>query len=298
MFDTTIDRYRPSAPRIGPFASRHFLSTLWRHTALPGQVPHILADEKGEVVLVECSDGLGLLGHEDLVDYRSPVGDTIELLADRFRRLGPGRRFRFDSLPASAADVFTTALDRAGIPHRTLPHTATAVLDLPGSFDDYLAAIGKKQRHETRRKRRRFEAALGAPRVVDFRETGPVLEEFFSLHRRSEGPKGSFMTDRMAGLFADLVGGEGWRLAVLYGDGPRLAAAAISYVDESGYYLYNSAYDPDLRPASPGVVLLSELIRIAIDDGLEVFDFLKGDETYKFRMGARRRSLFVVEGAT
>ena len=298
MFDTTADRQPPAAPRIGPFAGRHFLSTVWRHTGLPGQVPCVLADEEGEVVLVETTDGLGLLGHEDLVDYRSPVGEATGLLADRFRQLGPGRRFLFDSLPDEAADVFTTALDRVGIPYRTARHTATAVLDLPGSFDDYLAAISKKERHETRRKRRRFEATLGAPQVVTIRETGPALDSFFRLHRRSVGSKGSFMTDRMAGMFADLLGGEGWQLDALYGDDPRLVAAVISYVDASGYYLYNSAYDPDLRHASPGVVLLSELIRLAIGKGLEVFDFLKGEETYKFRMGARPRPLFLVEGTT
>ena len=258
----------------------------------------VLADERGEVALVEDSDGLGLPGHEDLVDYRSPVGDTVHLLAECFGQLGRGRRLRFDSLPATAAAVFTAALDRAGIPHRTVPHTTTAVVDLPGSFDDYLMSIRKKERHETRRKRRRFAAALGKPRVVTFPEAGPALEEFFRLHRRAEGSKGSFMTDRMAGMFGDLLGGEGWRLDALYGDDPRPAAAVIGYADRSGYYLYNSAYDPDLRGASPGVVLLSELIRSAIESGLEVFDFLKGDETYKFRLGARSRSLFVVEGVT
>ena len=293
----TRDRHRPVSPRIGPFANRHFLSTLWRHTALPGQVPRVLADDTGEVVLMEEAGGIGLLGHEDLVDYRSPLGDAVDLLADRFRRLQSGRRFRFDSLPATSARVFSTALDRAGVAHRTVPHTAAALLELPGSFDDYLMSIGKKERHETRRKRRRFAAALGPPRIVTLEEAGPALEDFFRLHRRSRGSKGSFMTDRMAGMFADLLGGAGWRLDALYGDEPRLVAAVIGYADRSGYYLYNSAYDPDLGHASPGVVLLSELIRMAIGNGWEVFDFLKGEETYKLRMGARRRPLFVVEGS-
>ena len=298
MFDTTADRHPPAAPRVGPFAGRHFLSTVWRHTAESGQIPCVLADDEGEVVLVEGADRLELLGHEDMIDYRSPVGETMELLADHFGQLAPGRRFRFDSLPARAADVFTMALDRAGVPYRLAPHTSTAVLDLPSSFDDYLAVIGKKERHETRRKRRRFEAALGAPRMVTFLEAGPALDRFFLLHRRSEGSKGSFMTDQMAGMFVDLLEGEGWRLDALYGDAPRLVAAVISYMDGSGYYLYNSAYDPDLRHTSPGVVLLSELIRLAIGKDLEVFDFLKGEEIYKFRMGARPRPLFLVEGTT
>lgn len=286
------------APSIGPFASRHFLDTVWRHTGGPDQVPLILADGRGEVVLAEASGRIELLGHEDLVDYRSPVGEATDLLVGEFLRPAASREFRFDSLPAEAADVFIAALTRAGIGYRKVLHTTTAVLGLPGSFDEYLRMIGKKERHETRRKRRRFEAMYGPPRLHGFTEYGPAVEEFFRLHRMAGGGKGQFMTDRMAAMFSGLLAGEGWRLDALYGDGPGLAAAAFGYADGTGYYLYNSAFDPAFRKASPGVVLLSELIRSAIETGLEVFDFLKGDETYKTRLGARRRSLFVVEGET
>ena len=290
-------RLGPVAPRIGPFAVHHFLETIWRFTGEPDQVPVVLADQGGEVVLMQVDDRLALLGHEDLVDYRSPVGETIDLLAHLFRS-SPGRAFRFDSLPAEAAGVFAAALDRAGVKYRRSHHATTAVLSLPGSFDEYLGLIGKKERHETRRKRRRFGASLGAPRLVGFTGYGPPVEEFFRLHRMSRGSKGGFMTDRMAAMFSALLSGEGWRLDALYGDDSRMVAAAIVYADSTGYYLYNSAYDPAFRAASPGVVLLSELIRSAIAAGLEVFDFLKGEETYKFRLGAQRRPLFVVEGST
>lgn len=295
-FDPFPMRPPPVAACIGPFATRHFLDTVWRHTVEPSQVPIILSDRRGEVVLAEVSGRIGLLGHEDLVDYRSPVGDTVDLLADEFRRRAGTGECRFDSLPVEAADVFTAALARAGTDYRSSTHTATAVMTLPASFDEYLGMIGKKERHETRRKRRRFEATLGPPRLVGSTEPGPALEEFFRLHRLSGGGKGRFMTDRMALMFSDLLAGDGWRLETLYGDGPRPAAAAIGYLDRTGFYLYNSAYDPEFRNASPGVVLLSELIRSAIEADLKVFDFLKGDETYKFRLGARRRPLFVIEG--
>ena len=40
--------------------------------------------------------------------------------------------------------------------------------------------------------------------------------------------------------------------------------------------------------------MLSHLIESAINQGKPVFDFLKGDETYKFRLGAEERPLFRV----
>ena len=296
LFDGPEGARPPAAPRVGPFATRPFLEAVWRHTARPGQSPLVLADGRGEAALVEEGGLLELMGHEDLVDYRSPSGDASALLESLFRRLPPGRRFRFDSLPARAAEVFTAALDQAGVSYRSAPHSSTAVLELPAAFDDYLAGVGKKERHEIRRKQRRFEAELGPPRLVAHRGAGPALDRFFVLHRRSKGRKGSFMTDRMEGFFTGLLAGGGWRLDALYGGGGQMAAAVLGYADESGYYLYNSAYDPGLRQASPGVVLLARLIRRAVEERLEVFDFLKGEEAYKLRMGARPRPLYLVEG--
>ena len=111
------------------------------------------------------------------------------------------------------------------------------------------------------------------------------------------------MTAPMRALFTDLITNSGWQIDALYGDGPRCFALALSFVDENGYYLYNSTIDPTARESSPGVVLLTRLIedQIAIMGGEKesrVFDFLKGDEQYKYRLGAQARPLYVVEGVT
>ena len=72
-------------------------------------------------------------------------------------------------------------------------------------------------------------------------------------------------------------------------------AASFGFEDDSAYYLYNSAFDPGAAAASPGAVLVDLLISAAVAAGRNRFDFLKGDEDYKFRLGAVPRPLFVVE---
>ena len=44
-------------------------------------------------------------------------------------------------------------------------HQSAALVALPASHDGYLEDLGKKQRHEVRRKRRRFAEELGEPRL-------------------------------------------------------------------------------------------------------------------------------------
>jgi CelD/BcsL family acetyltransferase involved in cellulose biosynthesis len=290
---------RPVAPSVGPFAGRSFLATLWRHRATNDDALWIVEQEDALVVLCHHGDVVRMAGDSHLVDYRTPLGATVsDLIADVVTDLPSGTAIRFDSLPIEAAEPIVKGMAAVGIPVVPLQHTTAAVLHLPESFDEYLQAIGKKERHEMRRKRRRFREHLGFVELIRVGRSGDVFDQFIDLHRRSAGAKGSFMTDDMAGLFEDLLSLPGWEIDALVYGGGVVAAAAFGFVGEDGYYLYNSAYDPDLHHVSPGVVMLGALIERAIDEGKAVFDFLKGDEAYKFRLGAVERPLYAIEAVS
>lgn len=102
------------------------------------------------------------------------------------------------------------------------------------------------------------------------------------------------MTETMERLFTTLAEDAGATVHRLVCGG-RVRAAAFGFETPDGYFYYNSAYDPDAAMASPGVVLLSSLIDEQIRRGVRVFDFLKGDERYKYRHGAVARPLSTVE---
>ncbi len=165
------------------------------------------------------------------------------------------------------------------------------MLDLPDSRDAYLAGLASKQRHEVRRKRRRFVEVFGD---ATLRRRSEAFGAFVDLHRCAPGEKGEFMTDPMARFFESLLD-RGFVLDVLETSKGDMVAAAFAYEDDDAYYLYNSAFDPEAYHVSPGVVLVDVLIEQAIEAGKPGFDFLKGDEVYKFRLGARERPLFEVE---
>jgi CelD/BcsL family acetyltransferase involved in cellulose biosynthesis len=185
----------------------------------------------------------------------------------------------------------------AGLKVSVQEREVTAVLDLPSSHDEYLALLQKKERHEIRRKLRRFEDTCGPPRLIDDSTQGG-LTTFAGMHRAASGEKGRFMTQEMETFFSDLLAVDGARLDLLVDGRGNTVAASFGFQDERAYYLYNSAFEPDAADASPGLVLIDRLLRRAIGEGLSRFDFLKGDEPYKFRLGARRRPLYVVETAT
>ena len=287
---------RPVARDTGPFPGRAFLETLWNHR--PSGRLCLTESESALIPLVLGETAWHWVGHPDLVDYRSPLGEEVDDLLAVLLTTGPtGHPYRFDSLPAEAAEVVRRGLEKAGLDPRSDQHAVAARLQLPHSYETFLGLIGRKERHEIRRKRRRFEEEHGRPVLVTSRGNSEGFETFVGMHRSSSGAKGRFMTAEMKELFLSLAGQDGWRVEVLSGEEYEPVAAAFVWGDADGFYLYNSAVDRS-SGGSPGIVLLSMLIERAIRDGCRVFDFLKGDEPYKFRLGAVARPLFKFEGST
>ena len=164
------------------------------------------------------------------------------------------------------------------------------VLALPATWDDYLAKLSGKDRHELQRKMRKLEREL--PDVT------------VSVHARAEGS-----TRRSAGS-SPCTGSprsarrSSWTSA--WSDSsatspsrspPGLGAPVVSRVrgrprgelslhrDGGSVGLYNSGFDPAHARLAPGIVLLAHVIRDAIERGVPVFDFLRGEEPYKCDFG-------------
>ncbi len=169
-------------------------------------------------------------------------------------------------------------------------------LALPSTWDGYLTGLPSKLRHEIKRKAKKLEAETGPYRVVtaDAVTLGPMLDRFVELHRTSEGPKGVFMVPGMEIFFRRL--GEAFcadgvfRLTMIEVRG-ELAAGTIGFEFDGTTYLYNSAFDRAWGVLAPGMVLVAEDIRAAIEDGCEGFDLLKGDYQYKYRFGSVPRRI-------
>ena len=283
----------PIADSIGPFASRPFLEVVWNHRETTGIDLHIESIAGGAAALVTDGDRVEFAGQSNLTDYHSPLGPAGGEALTQALTSHHGSSVYLDSLPLEAIATVEEAVRAAGGLPSTSQHETAAVLNLPASYDDWLASIGKKERHEVRRKRRRFVAEFGDIEIVP--HGSEAITMFCAMHRTSQGDKGMFMTGEMQSYFEDLLDTGGATIHTLVCDGiPR--ANAFGFETDDGYYYYNSAYDVDAAMASPGIVLLASMIEAQIARGAGTFDFLKGDERYKFRHGASPRPLYAVSG--
>jgi CelD/BcsL family acetyltransferase involved in cellulose biosynthesis len=168
------------------------------------------------------------------------------------------------------------------------------VLTLPSGldFDGYLATLGKKDRHEIRRKIRRAEA-LGDIRLTDSSDPLADLDTFIDLHQRKWGEEGLFPPTPggdMSRVFLRRLfeehGPEGPIRLSLLTVADRLIAAGIQFLIPDGYLYYNAGVDPEARDLSPGVLMVAAYIQRAIAEGCHRLDFMRGDEPYKYEWGA------------
>lgn len=250
------------------------------------------------------------LGGDDLTDYLGPlIADRSlqrevagALLGFLKEELSDWALFDAKCLPVpfGFAEWLVEAAHRLGMEFSLQLTDMTAVLPLPRSFEEYTRTLHPKDRHELRRKLRRFER--DAPQAVYRRSTAESLQTdldaFVHLHRGSEGLKGKFMLPERATFFSR-VANVFQPLGILSLDFLELegnvVASTFSFEFDGVFYLYNSAYDHSMRALSPGLMLVVHLIKRSIEQGLGKFDFLRGRERYKFDLGAEPLPLHTVK---
>lgn len=171
-------------------------------------------------------------------------------------------------------------------------------IQLPGDWETYLAGIDKKQRHEIRRKMRRAEESETPSRwyvVDDDTNLDSEIDAFLDL-MKNDADKVGFLKPAMQSFLRKVVHcafeEKCLQLAFLEVDGKK-AAAYLSFDYLNRIWVYNSGLNREFQSLSPGWVLLGHLLRWANENFRSEFDFMRGDEEYKYRFGAVDR--FVVK---
>ena len=303
-----------SATRV-PFLRYEYLRLWWtqwaRHEWGPDATLFVVLalDQDGDLLAAapwfRAPDPAGrrvlrFLGGDALTDY----GDVLApaTLAPAFWRALAGQ-----VLAASAGD----ALDLTHIPQTSptlsaAPPALTAVgwtaqhavmetaprILLPASWEAYLQALPRKQRHELRRKMRRAAAHRPPVRMRTVHATAGLdapAEVFLRLMAHNPR-KAAFLTPPVRAFFRALMhtaAQHGWLHLAFLDVGDRPAAAYLAFDFGQRLWIYNSGLDPAFAHLSPGWVLAGHLIQRAIAHGYRVLDWLRGDEDYKYRLGGR-----------
>lgn len=303
------ERLSRTSPQAGVFSSyawcRAWVETVGRDAAVCIVTCH---DEADRIValLPACIDRAGPVRWLRFLGHAGVNGDHLDLLsaaADRSACLDAVLDYVDQShdcdglvLGEVEADSQTRERVRAwaaahGYPVQERERRVVPYLDLPDSFDTYLASLSANMRYHIRRRRRELEKLPGAATHVlrGAAEVEHGVEALFRLHElrwRRDGLPGNFQNPAKREFLhrycAAACGQDSVRCHVLYiQDEPQGVLLAFYGGGTASYY--QMGWNPGCPLASPGVILLAESIAQAIGEGLHKYDFLRGDEDYKWK---------------
>lgn len=182
----------------------------------------------------------------------------------------------------------TTAAASA-LPSARLESDSFFAVDLPASFESFVAERGSRTRRTFRQLLRRLEQ--DELEIHTPRERGCLFNEFVRLHREradSLGEEHWQIDERLAQMLNDLC--EQGRLTMpaqeLVGNEGTIAVSILIDYKQT-LFAYNIGVDCSERNFSPGILLLLEAVRVAIESGLERLDLGPGEYRYKHEFGAR-----------
>ena len=241
-----------------------------------------VARQLGDHNVCDYAGVLALPGHEDAV--------ALGLLEWLMEDLTPVLELWGVPEDSPFRAGFQKAATRFNWNYREAPEAVCPGVDLPGDFDSFVASLGKHDRHELRRKLRNLESAgmvtCDAATTAD--EIVPQIDGLLDMMRASRDAKAAFLTPMMEAFFRDLgatFGALGLaRLVTLKLDGVPVART-FSFENATTEFLYNCGFDPEFAHLAVGLASKAYAIEDAIRRGKTRFDFLRGDEEYKRRLG-------------
>jgi CelD/BcsL family acetyltransferase involved in cellulose biosynthesis len=289
-----------------PFHTGRFILSWWHDRLAKNPASQLVTakvvddDRIVGICAFELDSGrLSFAGGCDVVDYMGPVA-----MAGREKEVAAAlSQWMFDAPPWTHASlaglIHNDAAAQAIIDEvvRVAPDAVVEPYDqaprIEAAPQGYLALLNSKRRADILRKRNRLIEAVGELElVVSTRETvADSLERLLSWKAEASPATREFVAeygDFVRTMVGELAAVDAGHVVELHADG-RPLASAIMLAHGNTALIYNMAYDLSLATAdraglAPGVVLVSLLVERNLDRGLR-FDFLKGAQDYKLRLG-------------
>ena len=248
------------------------------------------------------ADYSGLICHPDYEEQAIPLLSS-RVISMRWREMSLKNLYISDRRLA----LFLSSFNEKHYAHEFLERTGRSdginrlvcpYVDLPTSFDTYLA---EKLSANTRQKVRRYLRKVETSTNLKITHSAPETHErdldiLIGFWKKKWAARKGRDVKRLGDKYRDILQ-QGLRhntifLPVLWQDDKPLGALA-SFIDrqkQTLLYFVAGRKETHNNPP-PGLVLHAHSIRWAIENGLEIYDFLRGNESFKYSYGAKDRQI-------
>jgi len=197
-----------------------------------------------------------------------------------FRACSQVRRVRFNGCRLDPAPL--------SLPNRVLASSEDTIVELPGTYHDYLAGLGASTRKNLRWYTNRFAKNFPGHMVVVHQGTdipAALAGAIITLNRRRMEAKGeaSSITTAEEGRLLEFIAYHGFCTALVV-DGCVVAGTLGSRVGRE-YYGHVQGFDPQYAKFRPGWLCLMHTLEESHARGVRRFHTLWGEAEYKTQLG-------------
>jgi CelD/BcsL family acetyltransferase involved in cellulose biosynthesis len=241
--------------------------------------------------------GVGLSDYLQVIASRGNERRVVEALASWLSsRQGEWDAFDLEDAPEKSPSFehLPAALDARGLRVIRYHGTVCPRISLPDSEAALMSQLGPSTSYNLKRKMKRLKTGF-RHEIRLIKSPGDPIEgamrDFAVIHGgrwKSQGHPSAFDDPRHVAFHEEVCRGlarRGWlRIYFLDVDGAP-TAVSFSFNFRGTIYMYQSnahASDEVMR-CSPGLIVRSVAMTDGIQEGMRVFDFMRGNEAYKYR---------------
>ncbi len=258
-----------------------------------------VSTEKGEVLgaFERAGEEVHFAGGEEIADYLDLIGPEWAKAAawaeigDYFKHKGVAKLVLRNFPDDSGSMTFFRETEKLpslarGPLVEIVEEDTTPILTLPADWEIYVSSLDRKDRHELRRKMRKFEAEHVDVHFELSTQPEKDMRTLLSL-MKLEAPKADFLTSEMETFFLALPKAFPETIKIMQlKHGVDIIASVVAFVQNGTLYLYNSGFNEAAFTGS-GFYLKAKSVQWAIEQKLTNYNFLQGHERYKYELGGK-----------
>lgn len=276
-----------------------FLTYRWHlgYAEAFGTHPTILVNREQSILIPLEIDGeiAHFAGGEEIADYLDAIGperakvqawqDAIVMLREK-----GVKKIILRNIPQDSESLhFFGTLANASIAQED----TTPIAQLPATLDAYLETLEKKERHEYKRKIRKFEEDFPNPTISTQNGKDVRMDQLVTL-MKTDRSKQEFLTPAMEQFFLHLPHtAEDSLVQLTLSHQDKILASMVGFTLGHTFLLYNSGFLREYQGA--GFYLKAKSMKWALEQGFAEFNFLQGSERYKYELGGKDTFVYKIE---
>lgn len=218
--------------------------------------------------------------------------EVISVIINFFMKHDDWGMIDFKRIPESSPNLIPIRECAAGLkyPYNFRVSCVSPIVKIKKDWDDYYKSISKGLRQDIRTGYNKFKLT-GDIEFETYNIPSPkaLLDDLFELHRKRQDYKlgqSLFELQDNLGFFYDLAfafSRIGWADISVLKTTNRIVSAVFALKYKGIFYYWIPVFAPEFIKYSPGKIHIHALLKNCFEQNYEIFDFMRGDEEYKFK---------------